>query len=158
MRHLFATLALVSLLAAACSDDGDDAAPATTTTSTTTTAAPTTTEAAAPGTFCEAITEANLAFDDLTRTMLATMAGDPSGPFIIAVDDTVEILEQAESLAPPEAADATSHLATSYREFEALLFEVDFVPEAIPADDPRASALTDAAFLDAITTVTEVCA
>ena len=156
MRHLFATLALVSLLAAACSSDGEDAA-VTTTTSTTTTAAPTTTEAAAPGTFCEAIAEANLAFDDLTRTMLATMAGDPSGPFIIAVDDTVEILEQAEALAPPEAADATSHLATAYREFEALLFEIDFVPEAIPADDPRASALTDATFLDAVSTVTEVC-
>lgn len=158
MRRLLTALVLAPLAACACGDSGADTAAVTTTTSTsTTTTEPIAATTEMPDTFCGAITQANSAFDDLTRTMLATMSGDPSGPFIVAVEDTVAILGQAESLAPPEAADAAALLATAYRDFESMLFEVDFVPDAIPADDPRATALTDDAFRNAVSTVTEVC-
>jgi len=38
-----------------------------------------------------------------------------------------------------------------------LLFEIDFVVSDLPVDDPRAAALNDAAFAEAIVTITEVC-
>ncbi|MEO0494593.1 MAG: hypothetical protein AAF081_14380 [Actinomycetota bacterium] len=159
MRRLFALLAVTALTAVACSDDVDTAADPvdpTTTTEPTTNAAPTTT-IAAPSTYCEGVEQVNASLDEIARTMLATLSGEPSGQFILAVDDTIELLGQTAELAPPEAADATTLLFDTYAGFEELLFEIDFVAAEIPTDDPRAAALSSADFTDAVATMTEAC-
>ena len=38
-----------------------------------------------PATFCEGVEQVNLLFDDIARTMLATMAGEPSAEFIVVL-------------------------------------------------------------------------
>ena len=89
--------------------------------------------------------------------MLATMAGEPSAEFIVVLGRAVDLLDQAAALAPDEADDAIGLVADAYAGFEALLFEIDFVVSDLPVDDPRAAALNDAAFAEAIVTITEVC-
>jgi hypothetical protein len=161
MRRSFALITLIVSIAgmtAACGDDADperDVAETTTSssTSTTTTAEP----AGPPATFCEGVEQVNLRLDDITRTMLATMAGEPPAEFIVVLGDTVDVLDQTAALAPDEATDAIGLLTDAYAGFEALLFEIDFVVSDLPIDDPRAAALNDAAFAEAIVTITEVC-
>jgi len=161
MRRSFALITLIVSIAgmtAACGDDADperDVADTTTTNSTSTT---TTTEPAGqPTTFCEGVEQINLRLDDITRTMLATMAGEPPAEFIVVLGDTVDVLDQTAALAPDEATAAIGLLTDAYAGFEALLFEIDFVVSDLPVDDPRAAALNDAAFAEAIVTITEVC-
>ena len=161
MRRSFALITLilsVAAVAVACGDDADrpqDVADATTTSSISST---TTTEPAGPpATFCEGVEQVNLLLDDIARTMLATMAGEPPAEFIVVLESTVDLLDQTAALAPDEATDAIGLVADAYAGFEALLFEIDFVVSDLPIDDPRAAALNDAAFADAIVTITEVC-
>ncbi len=158
MRRSFALITLivsVAVVAVAC---GDDADPARDVADTTTTSSTTTTEPAGPpATFCEGVEQLNLLLDDIARTMLATMAGEPPAEFIVVLGSTVDLLNQTAALAPDEASDAIGLLADAYAGFEALLFEIDFVVSDLPVDDPRAAALSDAAFTEAIVTITEVC-
>ena len=158
MRRSFALITLivsVAVVAVACGDDADPARGVadTTTTSSTTTAVP----AGPPATFCEGVEQLNLLLDDIARTMLATMAGEPPAEFIVVLGSTVDLLDQTAALAPDEATDAIGLVADAYAGFEALLFEIDFVVSDLPVDDPRATALSDAAFTEAIVTITEVC-
>ena len=158
MRRSFALITLivsVAVVAVACGDDADPARGVadTTTTSSTTTAVP----AGPPATFCEGVEQLNLLLDDIARTMLATMAGEPPAEFIVVLGSAVALLDQTAALAPDEASDAIGLLADAYAGFEALLFEIDFVVSDLPVDDPRAAALNDAAFAEAIVTMTEVC-
>lgn len=158
MRRSFALITLivsVAVVAVACGDDADPARGVadTTTTSSTTTAVP----AGPPATFCEGVEQLNLLLDDIARTMLATMAGEPPAEFIVVLGSAVDLLDQTAALAPDEASDAIGLLADAYAGFEALLFEIDFVVSDLPVDDPRAAALSDAAFTEAIVTITEVC-
>ena len=159
MRRSFALITLivsVAFVAVACGDDADPArgvADTTTTSSTTTTTEP----AGPPATFCEGVEQLNLLLDDIARTMLATMAGEPPAEFIVVLGSAVDLLDQTAALAPDEASDAIGLLADAYAGFEALLFEIDFVVSDLPVDDPRAAALSDAAFTEAIVTITEVC-
>jgi len=158
MRRSFALITLivsVAVVAVACGDDADPARGVadTTTTSSTTTAEP----AGPPATFCEGVEQLNLLLDDIARTMLATMAGEPPAEFIVVLGSAVDLLDQTAALAPDEASDAIGLLADAYAGFEALLFEIDFVVSDLPVDDPRAAALSDAAFTEAIVTITEVC-
>lgn len=161
MRRLFALIALIALIAVvavACGDDADPAADVADTTTTSSTSTTTTTEPAGPpATFCEGVEQVNLLFDDIARTMLATMAGEPSAEFIVVLGRAVDLLDQAAALAPDEADDAIGLVADAYAGFEELLFEIDFVVSDLPVDDPRAAALSDAAFTEAIVTITEVC-
>ena len=158
MRRSFALITLivsVAAVAVACGNDADraqDVADTTTTSSTTTTE-----PAGPPATFCEGIEQVNLLLDNIARTMLATMAGEPPAEFIVVLGDTVDVLDQTAALAPDEATDAIGLVADAYAGFEALLFEIDFVVSDLPVDDPRAAALNDAAFAAAIVTMTEVC-
>ena len=158
MRRSFALITLilsVAVVAVAC---GDDADPARDVADTTTTSSTTTTEPAGPpATFCEGVEQLNLLLDDIARTMLATMAGEPPAEFIVVLGSTVDLLDQTAALAPDEATDAIGLVADAYAGFEALLFEIDFVVSDLPVDDPRAAALSDAAFTEAIVTITEVC-
>lgn len=165
MRRLFALITLIAsiaVVAVACGEDADpalDVANTTTTGSTSTTSATTTTEPAGPpATFCEGIEQVNLLLDDIARTMLATMAGEPSAEFIVVLGGTVDLLDQTAALAPDEATDAIGLLADAYAGFEELLFEIDFVVSDLPVDDPRAAALSDTAFTEAVVNITEVCA
>lgn len=158
MRRSFALITLivsVAVVAVACGDDADPARGVadTTTTSSTTTAVP----AGPPATFCEGVEQLNLLLDDIARTMLATMAGEPPAEFIVVLGSAVDLLDQTAALAPDEATDAIGLVADAYAGFEALLFEIDFVVSDLPVDDPRAAALSDAAFTEAIVTITEVC-
>ena len=158
MRRSFALITLivsVAVVAVACGDDADPARGVadTTTTSSTTTAVP----AGPPATFCEGVEQLNLLLDDIARTMLATMAGEPPAEFIVVLGSAVDLLDQTAALAPDEASDAIGLLADAYAGFEALLFEIDFVVSDLPVDDPRATALSDAAFTEAIVTITEAC-
>lgn len=158
MRRSFALITLivsVAVVAVACGDDADPARDVadTTTTSSTTTAVP----AGPPATFCEGVEQLNLLLDDIARTMLATMAGEPPAEFIVVLGSAVDLLDQTAALAPDEASDAIGLLADAYAGFEALLFEIDFVVSDLPVDDPRAAALSDAAFTEAIVTITEAC-
>ena len=158
MRRSFALITLivsVAVVAVACGDDADPARGVadTTTASSTTTAVP----AGPPATFCEGVEQLNLLLDDIARTMLATMAGEPPAEFIVVLGSAVDLLDQTAALAPDEASDAIGLLADAYAGFEALLFEIDFVVSDLPVDDPRAAALSDAAFTEAIVTITEVC-
>ena len=158
MRRLFALIALIAAIAVVAVACGDDADPAVDVADTTTTSSTTTTEPAGPpATFCEGVEQVNLLFDDIARTMLATMAGEPPAEFIVVLGDTVDALDQTAALAPDEATDAIGLLTDAYAGFEALLFEIDFVVSDLPVDDPRAAALNDAAFAEAIVTITEVC-
>lgn len=160
MARLLSLLAIVAVLAGACSDGDDATAEPTTTTAAPTTAAPTTAPptTGAPATYCEAVERVNASLDEVARTMLATLAGEPSAAFIVTLEDTVSLLDQASELAPPEAADATTTLADAYAGFEELLFEIDFMVAELPTDDPRAAALSEPAFAEAVATMTEVCA
>lgn len=158
MRRLFALIALIAAIAVVAVACGDDADPTVDVADTTTTSSTTTTEPAGPpATFCEGVEQVNLLFDDIARTMLATMAGEPSAEFIVVLSRAVDVLDQAAALAPDEADDAIGLLADAYAGFEELLFEIDFVVSDLPVDDPRAAALSDAAFTEAIVTITEVC-
>lgn len=162
MRRSFALITLLVSIAgitAACGDDTDpERAAADTTTTTSSTSSTTTTEPAGPpATFCEGVEQVNMLLDNIARTMLATMAGEPPAEFIVVLGDTVDVLDQTAALAPDEATDAIGLLTDAYAGFEALLFEIDFVVSDLPVDDPRAAALNDAAFAEAIVTITEVC-
>ena len=158
MRRSFALITLilsVAVVAVAC---GDDADPARDVADTTTTSSTTTTEPAGPpATFCEGVEQLNLLLDDIARTMLATMAGEPPAEFIVVLGSTVDLLNQTAALASDEATDAIGLLANAYAGFEELLFEIDFVVSDLPVDDHRATALSDAAFTEAIVTITEAC-
>ena len=161
MRRSFALITLivsVAVVAVACGDGADPARDVADTTTTTSTSSTTTTEPAGPPeTFCEGVEQLNLLLDDIARTMLATMAGEPPAEFIVVLGSAVDLLDQTAALAPDEASDAIGLLADAYAGFEALLFEIDFVVSDLPVDDPRAAALSDAAFTEAIVTITEVC-
>ena len=161
MRRSFALITLIVSVAAAavaCGDDADPERDVADTTTTSSTSSTTTTEPAGPPTtFCEGVEQVNLLLDDIARTMLATMAGEPPAEFIVVLGSTVDLLDQTAALAPDEATDAIGLLADTYAGFEALLFEIDFVVNDLPVDDPRAAALSDAAFTEAIVTITEVC-
>ncbi|MBQ87467.1 MAG: hypothetical protein CL433_01290 [Acidimicrobiaceae bacterium] len=158
MRRLFALIALIASIAVVAVACGDDADPALDVADTTTTSSTTTSEPAGPpATFCEGVEQVNLLLDNIARTMLATMAGEPSAEFIVVLGDAVDLLDQTAALAPDEADDAAGLLADAYSGFEELLFEIDFVVNDLPVDDPRAAALSDAAFTEAIVTITEVC-
>ena len=161
MRRSFALITLivsVAAVAVACGDDADRPQDVADTTSTSSISSTTTTEPAGPpATFCERVEQVNLLLDDIARTMLATMAGEPPAEFIVVLESTVDLLDQTAALAPDEATDAIGLVADAYAGFEALLFEIDFVVSDLPVDDPRAAALNDAAFADAIVTITEVC-
>ena len=161
MRRSFALITLivsVVAVAVACGDDADPAVDVADTTTTSSTSTTTTTEPAGPpATFCEGVEQVNLLFDDIARTMLATMAGEPSAEFIVVLGRAVDLLDQAAALAPDDATDAIGLVADAYAGFEALLFEIDFVVSDLPVDDPRAAALNDAAFAEAIVTMTEAC-
>ena len=161
MRRSFALITLivsVAVVAVACGDDADPARDVADTTSTTSTTSTTTTEPAGPpATFCEGVEQLNLLLDDIARTMLATMAGETPAEFIVVLGSTVDLLDQTAALAPDETTDSIGLLADTYAGFEALLFEIDFVVNDLPVDDPRAAALSDAAFTEAIVTITEVC-
>ena len=164
MRRSFALITLivsVVAVAVACGDDADPAVDVADTTTTSSTSTTTTTEPAGPpATFCEGVEQVNLLFDDIARTMLATMAGEPSAEFIVVLGRAVDLLDQAAALAPDEADevdDAIGLVADAYAGFEALLFEIDFAVSDLPVDDPRAAALNDAAFAEAIVTMTEAC-
>ena len=89
MRRSFALITLivsVAAVAVACGDDADPARDVADTTTTTSTSSTTTTEPAGPpATFCEGVEQVNLLFDDIARTMLATMAGEPSAEFIVVL-------------------------------------------------------------------------
>ena len=158
MRRSFALITLilsVAVVAVAC---GDDADPARDVADTTTTSSTTTTEPAGPpATFCEGVEQLNLLLDDIARTMLATMAGEPPAEFIVVLGSTVDLLDQTAALASDGATDAIGLLANAYAGFEELLFEIDFVVSDLPVDDHRATALSDAAFTEAIVTITEAC-
>ena len=161
MRRSFALITLIVSIAgmtAACGDDADperDVADTTTTSSTNSTT--TTKPAGPPATFCEGVEQVNMLLDDIARTMLATMAGEPPAEFIVVLGSTVDLLNQTAALAPDEATDAIGLVTDAYAGFEALLFEIEFVVSDLPVDDPRAAALSDAAFAEAIVTITEVC-
>ena len=161
MRRSFALITLilsVAAVAVACGDDADRPQDVADTTTTSSISSTTTTEPAGPpATFCERVEQVNLLLDDIARTMLATMAGEPPAEFIVVLESTVDLLDQTAALAPDEATDAIGLVADAYAGFEALLFEIDFVVSNLPVDDPRAAALNDAAFADAIVTITEVC-
>ncbi len=158
MRRSFALITLIVSVAAVAVACGDDADPARGVADTTTTSSTTTTEPAGPpATFCAGVEQANLLLDDIARTMLATLAGEPPAEFIVVLGSTVDLLDQTAALAPDEATDAIGLVADAYAGFEALLFEIDFVVSDLPVDDPRAAALSDAAFTEAIVTITEVC-
>ena len=161
MRRSFALITLivsVAVVAVACGDDADPAQDVADTTSTSSTTSTTTTEPAGPpATFCEGVEQLNLLLDDIARTMLATMAGEPPAEFIVVLESTVDLLDQTAALASDGATDAIELLADAYAGFEELLFEIDFVVSDLPVDDPRAAALSDAAFTEAIVTITEVC-
>ena len=158
MRRSFALITLilsVAVVAVAC---GDDADPARDVADTTTTSSTTTTEPAGPpATFCEGVEQLNLLLDDIARTMLATRAGEPPAEFIVVLGSTVDLLDQTAALASDGATDAIGLLANAYAGFEELLFEIDFVVSDLPVDDRRAAALNNAAFTEAIVTITEVC-
>ena len=158
MRRSFALITLVvsvAIVAVACGDDADPARDVADTTSTSST---TTTEPAGPpATFCEVVEQLNLLLDDIARTMLATMAGEPPAEFIVVLGSTVDLLDQTAALASDEATDAIGLVADAYAGFEELLFEIDFVVSDLPVDDPRATALSEAAFTEAIVTITEAC-
>ena len=161
MRRSFALITLivsVAVVAVAC---GDDAAPARgvadTTTSSSTRSTTTTEPAGPPATFCEGVEQLNLLLDDIARTMLATLAGEPPAEFIVVLGSTVDLLNQTAALAPDEATDAIGLVADAYAGFEALLFEIDFVVSDLPVDDTRAAALNDVAFAEAIVAITEEC-
>ena len=147
MRRSFALITLivsVAAVAVACGDDADPAVDVADTTTTSSTSTTTTTEPAGPpATFCEGVEQVNLLFDDIARTMLATMAGEPSAEFIVVLGRAVDLLDQAAALAPDEADDAIGLVADAYAGFEELLFEIDFVVSDLPVDDPRAAALSD---------------
>ena len=158
MRRSFALITLivsVAVVAVACGDDADPARGVADTTTTSST--PTPEPAGSPATFCDGVEQANLLLDNIARTMLATMAGEPPAEFIVVLGSTVDLLDQTAALAPDEATDAIGLVADAYAGFEALLFEIDFVVSDLPVDDPRAAALNDAAFAEAIVTMTEVC-
>jgi hypothetical protein len=161
MRRSFALITLivsVAAVAVACGDDADPAQDVADTTTTSSTSSTTTTEPAGPpATFCEGVEQANLLLDNIARTMLATMAGEPPAEFIVVLGSAVDLLDQTAALAPDKATDAIGLVADAYAGFEALLFEIDFVVSDLPVDDPRAAALNDAAFAEAIVTITEVC-
>ena len=158
MRRSFALITLivsVAVVAVAC---GDDADPARDVADTMTTSSTTTTEPAGPpATFCEGVEQLNLLLDDIARTMLATLAGEPPAEFIVVLGSTVDLLDQTAALASDGATDAIGLLANAYAGFEELLFEIDFVVSDLPVDDHRATALSDAAFTEAIVTITEAC-
>ncbi len=161
MRRLFALIALIAsiaVVAVACGEDADPALDVANTTTTGSTSTTTTEPAGPPATFCEGIEQVNLLLDDIARTMLATMAGEPSAEFIVVLGGTVDLLDQTAALAPDEATDAIGLLADAYAGFEELLFEIDFVVSDLPVDDPRAAALSDTAFTEAVVNITEVCA
>ena len=162
MRRSFALITLivsVAAVAVACGDDADPAQDVADTTTTSSISSTTTTEPAGPpATFCEGVEQANLLLDNIARTMLATMAGEPPAEFIVVLGSTVDLLDQTAALAPDDATDAIGLVADAYAGFEALLFEIDFVVSDLPVDDPRAAALNDAAFAEAIVTMTEACA
>lgn len=161
MRRSFALITLIvsaAAVAVACGDDANPAQDVADTTTTSSTSSTTTTEPAEPpATFCAGFEQANLLLDNIARTMLATLAGEPPAEFIVVLGSTVDLLNQTAALAPDEASDAIGLLADAYAGFEALLFEIDFVVSDLPVDDPRAAALNDAAFAEAIVTITEVC-
>ncbi len=161
MRRSFALITLIvsaAAVAVACGDDANPAQDVADTTTTNSTSSTTTTEPAEPpATFCAGVEQANLLLDDIARTMLATLAGEPPAEFIVVLGSTVDLLNQTAALAPDEATDAIGLVADAYAGFEALLFEIDFVVSDLPVDDPRAAALNDAAFAEAIVTITEVC-
>lgn len=161
MRRSFALITLIvsaAAVAVACGDDANPAQDVADTTTTSSTSSTTTTEPAEPpATFCAGFEQANLHFDNIARTMLATLAGEPPAEFIVVLGSTVDLLNQTAALAPDEATDAIGLVADAYAGFEALLFEIDFVVSDLPVDDPRAAALNDAAFAEAIVTITEVC-
>lgn len=161
MRRSFALITLIVSAAAvsvACGDDANPAQDVADTTTTSSTSTTTTTEPAEPpATFCAGFEQANLLLDNIARTMLATLAGEPPAEFIVVLGSTVDLLNQTAALAPDEATDAIGLVADAYAGFEALLFEIDFVVSDLPVDDPRAAALSDAAFTEAIVTITEVC-
>ena len=77
--------------------------------------------------------------DNIARTMLATMAGEPPAEFIVVLGDTVDVLNQTAARAR-RGHDAIGLLTDAYAGFEALLFEIDFVVSDLPVDDPRRSA------------------
>ncbi len=161
MRRLFALIALIAsiaVVAVACGEDADPALDVANTTTTGSASTTTTEPAGPPATFCEGIEQVNLLLDDIARTMLATMAGEPSAEFIVVLGGTVDLLDQTAALAPDEATDAIGLLADAYAGFEELLFEIDFVVSDLPVDDPRAAALSDTAFTEAVVNITEVCA
>ena len=161
MRRSFALITLivsVAAVAVACGGDADPAQDVADNTTTSSTSSTTTTEPAEPpATFCAGFEQANLLLDNIARTMLATLAGEPPAEFIVVLGSTVDLLNQTAALAPDEATDAIGLVADAYAGFEALLFEIDFVVSDLPVDDPRAAALNDAAFAEAIVTMTEVC-
>ncbi|MEC7966810.1 MAG: hypothetical protein VX194_04080 [Actinomycetota bacterium] len=161
MRRSFALITLIvsaAAVAVACGDDANPAQDVADTTTTSSTSSTTTTEPAEPpATFCAGFEQANLLLDNIARTMLATLAGEPPAEFIVVLGSTVDLLNQTAALAPDEATDAIGLVADAYAGFEALLFEIDFVVSDLPVDDPRAAALNDAAFAEAIVTITEVC-
>lgn len=161
MRRSFALITLIvsaAAVAVACGDDANPAQDVADTTTTSSTSSTTTTEPAEPpATFCAGFEQANLLLDNIARTMLATLAGEPPAEFIVVLGSTVDLLDQTAALAPDEATDAIGLVADAYAGFEALLFEIDFVVSDLPVDDPRAAALNDAAFAEAIVTMTEVC-
>ena len=161
MCRSFALITLIVSVAAAtvaCGDDADPERDVADTTTTSSTSSTTTTEPAGPPTtFCEGVEQVNLLLDDIARTMLATMAGEPPAEFIVVLGSTVDLLDQTAALASDDATDAIGLLADAYAGFEELLFEIDFVISDLPVDDARAAALSDAAFTEAIVTITEVC-
>lgn len=161
MRRSFALITLIvsaAAVAVACGDDANPAQDVADTTTTSSTSSTTTTEPAEPpATFCAGFEQANLLLDNIARTMLATLAGEPPAEFIVVLGSTVDLLNQTAALAPDEATDAIGLVADAYAGLEALLFEIDFVVSDLPVDDPRAAALNDAAFAEAIVTITEVC-
>ena len=161
MYRSFALITLIvsaAAVAVACGDDANPAQDVADTTTTSSTSSTTTTEPAEPpATFCAGFEQANLLLDNIARTMLATLAGEPPAEFIVVLGSTVDLLNQTAALAPDEATDAIGLVADAYAGFEALLFEIDFVVSDLPVDDPRAAALNDAAFAEAIVTITEVC-
>ena len=161
MRRSFALITLIvsaAVVAVACGDDANPAQDVADTTTTSSTSSTTTTEPAEPpATFCAGVEQANLLLDDIARTMLATLAGEPPAEFIVVLGSTVDLLNQTAALAPDEATDAIGLVADAYAGFEELLFEIDFVVSDLPVDDHRATALSDAAFTEAIVTITEVC-
>ena len=75
----------------------------------------------------------------------------------MVLGSTVDLLDQTAALASDGATDAIGLLANAYAGFEELLFEIDFVVSDLPVDDHRATALSDAAFTEAIVTITEAC-